>query len=347
MKNLLWLLIGLGILIGLLVVCSVPSVYKSAANCSNEQFAKAGIAATATHLPGSLFAWPKNRLISLTGTLTDGSFKDKALSILNNDCKGAWLNKNVAGLSVAAPVVEPAPVVEAAPVVTVPSPYELTAIVNADRQISLNGYVPNQESMDAIVGTASADYGDTNVTNNLQIIDGAPADWRATAIASIDAIDSLNNGRVEMRDLQVAVYGDAADQLGSDSVQSTINGLVNDPYNTSYLINVPAPAPAAVAADTCQIDFNNLLSADTINFESAQAVIASSSYGLLDQMAAVAANCPEASISIEGHTDSQGPDVYNQDLSERRASAVVDYLCLLYTSPSPRDQRGSRMPSSA
>ena len=25
----------------------------------------------------------------------------------------------------------------------------------------------------------------------------------------------------------------------------------------------------------------------------------------------------------------------------------TDYLCLLYTSPSPRDQRGSRMPSSA
>ena len=27
--------------------------------------------------------------------------------------------------------------------------------------------------------------------------------------------------------------------------------------------------------------------------------------------------------------------------------AVCDYSCLLYTSPSPRDQRGSRMPSSA
>ena len=31
-------------------------------------------------------------------------------------------------------------------------------------------------------------------------------------------------------------------------------------------------------------------------------------------------------MSIEGHTDSQGPDAYNQDLSERRAQAVVDYL---------------------
>ena len=29
------------------------------------------------------------------------------------------------------------------------------------------------------------------------------------------------------------------------------------------------------------------------------------------------------------------------------AAAVVIIACLLYTSPSPRDQRGSRMPSSA
>jgi OOP family OmpA-OmpF porin len=31
-------------------------------------------------------------------------------------------------------------------------------------------------------------------------------------------------------------------------------------------------------------------------------------------------------ISIEGHTDSSGSDAYNQDLSQRRAGAVRDYL---------------------
>ena len=31
----------------------------------------------------------------------------------------------------------------------------------------------------------------------------------------------------------------------------------------------------------------------------------------------------------------------------RPAQAAACFLCLLYTSPSPRDQRGSRMPSSA
>ena len=35
-----------------------------------------------------------------------------------------------------------------------------------------------------------------------------------------------------------------------------------------------------------------------------------------------------------------------QDLSERDPTSLFNF-CLLYTSPSPRDQRGSRMPSSA
>ena len=36
-----------------------------------------------------------------------------------------------------------------------------------------------------------------------------------------------------------------------------------------------------------------------------------------------------------------------QDIPDRNSTFVGFYPCLLYTSPSPRDQRGSRMPSSA
>jgi len=35
---------------------------------------------------------------------------------------------------------------------------------------------------------------------------------------------------------------------------------------------------------------------------------------------------PFATALIEGHTDSVGPDAYNQSLSDRRAKAVFDYL---------------------
>ena len=42
------------------------------------------------------------------------------------------------------------------------------------------------------------------------------------------------------------------------------------------------------------------------------------------------------------------PIIANGDIdTPEKAKSVLDYTCLLYTSPSPRDQRGSRMPSSA
>ena len=56
-------------------------------------------------------------------------------------------------------------------------------------------------------------------------------------------------------------------------------------------------------------------------------------YGLVDSAKVTAA--PGADLDL---TAVVAPDA---------ASAALVYPCLLYTSPSPRDQRGSRMPSSA
>ena len=47
---------------------------------------------------------------------------------------------------------------------------------------------------------------------------------------------------------------------------------------------------------------------------------------ILDQVIQVLKRHPEWKIRIEGHTDSMGTDEYNQDLSQRRATAVRNYL---------------------
>jgi len=46
----------------------------------------------------------------------------------------------------------------------------------------------------------------------------------------------------------------------------------------------------------------------------------------LDQLAAVFQQYPENMVVLEGHTDSDGTDLYNQQLSERRAMAIARYL---------------------
>lgn len=84
--------------------------------------------------------------------------------------------------------------------------------------------------------------------------------------------------------------------------------------------------PAQAAAKSCQAKFNELLAGETILFHSGSAIVNPASHKLLDQLAKVAAECPEAKITIAGHTDNQGPADYNQKLSLERAGAVVGYL---------------------
>lgn len=64
----------------------------------------------------------------------------------------------------------------------------------------------------------------------------------------------------------------------------------------------------------------------TINFDSDSAVIKSEYYRQLNKVAVLMRRNPKAKLLIEGHTDSQGSDEYNLDLSNARAQAVREYL---------------------
>ncbi|MBN4669465.1 OmpA family protein, partial [Pandoraea nosoerga] len=86
------------------------------------------------------------------------------------------------------------------------------------------------------------------------------------------------------------------------------------------------PAAAPVDPTVCQQLFSETLSKGKIRFESGKADIVPDSAGLLDRLIETAMRCPNATIEVAGHTDSDGEEAANQALSERRAQAVVDYL---------------------
>ncbi|MBK9035377.1 MAG: OmpA family protein [Myxococcales bacterium] len=65
---------------------------------------------------------------------------------------------------------------------------------------------------------------------------------------------------------------------------------------------------------------------DAVYFRTDKADIRSKSFKLLDNVAKVLAGHPEITVRIEGHTDSEGDDAHNQDLSQRRAESVLTYL---------------------
>lgn len=63
-----------------------------------------------------------------------------------------------------------------------------------------------------------------------------------------------------------------------------------------------------------------------VKFESAKDIITPESYAILDNVVKVLNDKPQYKLAIEGHTDSQGDDAFNLDLSKKRAAAVKKYL---------------------
>ncbi len=75
-----------------------------------------------------------------------------------------------------------------------------------------------------------------------------------------------------------------------------------------------------------QGDNLKLIMPGNITFATDSANINPGFYPVLDSVAIVLNEFDNTSINISGYTDSTGSDMYNQELSERRANSVASYL---------------------
>ena len=87
------------------------------------------------------------------------------------------------------------------------------------------------------------------------------------------------------------------------------------------LARIPGTSVERVADDMLLVHFDS-----DILFTVDSALLNSGSRGTLDQAAQVFAEHPKTAIIAQGHTDSTGSEVHNQELSERRAESVMNHL---------------------
>lgn len=105
-------------------------------------------------------------------------------------------------------------------------------------------------------------------------------------------------------------------------------------------INDKCPNKKGVASDGCplakaqvrvfkriKLREQDIQLLEKIFFEFDKAVIESKSYPLLDEISELLKQYPQIKlVEIGGHTDTEGKDEYNKELSDRRAAAVLKYL---------------------
>ena len=78
--------------------------------------------------------------------------------------------------------------------------------------------------------------------------------------------------------------------------------------------------------EACMGRFDTMSQANSVYFATGSARLESRSEPVLDSVVEIVNRCPELSIMIGGHTDSDGTEADNLALSEARASAVRTYL---------------------
>ncbi|PRA26562.1 OmpA family protein [Pseudomonas poae] len=81
----------------------------------------------------------------------------------------------------------------------------------------------------------------------------------------------------------------------------------------------PTPEPEAPVAQVVRVELD-------VKFDFDKSVVKPNSYADVKNLADFMKQYPQTTTVVEGHTDSIGPDAYNQKLSQRRADAVKQVL---------------------
>ena len=161
---------------------------------------------------------------------------------------------------------------------------------------------------------ASEDFTIRGQLSEAMADDDESADEASTAD---DAVDTDGGGaRTVLRGGVVYLEGEVSDQATADELLDQLSGLDSSTTIVNDLtVASGAPLPSG-----------RVVIADAIFFDSDSDAVKAVDQESLDAIVALAESRDDLVLTIVGHTDSQGDDVYNLELSLRRAAAVRDLL---------------------
>ena len=112
--------------------------------------------------------------------------------------------------------------------------------------------------------------------------------------------------------------------LGWYDITASAEGYLN--FLDSIRIDTEEPNPVIRDIQLTPIEIGTTIRLKNIYFDYDKTTLKPESFVELNKVVELLKQNPSLEIEIEGHTDSQGSDQYNKDLSQGRAQSVVDYI---------------------
>jgi len=211
------------------------------------------------------------------------------------------------------------------------SPYVFNAVKAEDGGVVLDGYVRSEAEKIRVLREAENLYPGQVTDQTIKIAAGAPNErWGDVISMNLNEMSMLERGRFNMENDQSFISGLAGDEATRSKINTMVQAL---PAGYAGASNISVPDAAAVnvgevkSESICQTLFSELKGDNKINFAvNSPALNGAKSFDLLNTLASAAKQCASFRVAVLGHTDSDGGDDYNMELSRLRANAVVAYL---------------------
>lgn len=159
------------------------------------------------------------------------------------------------------------------------------------------------------------------ITDNTQV--RASGGFLGLSRSRLPATSLLNGMPVSVKTLRSGA-GLYASQINLKSSDVKTAAMIHN--GTDQRFTEQAAATDALRSRMGDIDQYNIKSTTNVNFDVGKAVLSSQAKNDLCATAASADAMPNALLLVVGYTDSTGSEELNQELSEKRAARVVNYL---------------------
>ncbi|WP_456386344.1 OmpA family protein [Profundibacter sp.] len=208
-------------------------------------------------------------------------------------------------------------------------PPEFVATRSPEGQVQLRGRVTDARTRAAVDSYARARFGSNAVYGATRLDEELPTGWPLRVLAGVEALAELGHGSVVVQENFVEVRG----VTGNPDASASIARLLSEKLGASqdYGIDVTYekkldPVAGLLKPAECVDEINTVLLDRKISFDPGSAELDTGGRAVVDRLAEILKGCNKAKIEIAGHTDSQGRESMNLNLSQSRANAVLQGL---------------------
>ncbi|UWQ80169.1 OmpA family protein [Leisingera sp. S132] len=208
-------------------------------------------------------------------------------------------------------------------------PPEFTATLSPEGQVQLRGRISDAALRTVADSYAKARFGSANVHTATRIVADLPADWPVRVLAGLEALSYLQRGSVTVTPENLELRGMSYRKDALSEIARFLSAKLGEAETYGLDITYedpPAPEDQPIPPELCEAQLAGAQTEAKIAFEPGSATIAAESAGTMDRIAEVLSRCGPVRLEIQGHTDSQGREVMNQNLSQARAQSVLNEL---------------------